>query len=86
MENSGNCIEIYNEVEEILKKLHLCTQQEHINRVFSSYNIKSFKEKSDLLKKCMGVIDTFGTTEETTEEEDYEFDCKVFVEGTWRLF
>ena len=33
----------------------------------------------------MGFKETFGTPEETTDEEDYEFDRAVFVEGTWRL-
>ena len=85
MGSSESIIEIYRKVEDILNMLYLCTKQEQIEEVFSKYEIQSFKERSDLLKKCMGFIETFGTPEETTEEEDYEFDCAVFLEGTWRL-
>ena len=85
MENSENNFEIYNRIEEILKKLYLCTEQEEIENVFKSYDVQSFTEKMDLLKKCMSVTVINGTPEETTEEDSYDFDCKVFLEGTWRL-
>ena len=85
MENRENSFEIYSRIDEMLKKLYLCTKQEEIENVFKSYDIQSFTEKIELLKKCMAVAVISGTPEETTEEDAYEFDCKVFLEGSWRL-
>ncbi|MGP1414461.1 MAG: hypothetical protein ACTTJ6_00820 [Treponema sp.] len=79
MGNTENSIAIYDKVDELLKKLYLCTKVEQIEDVFDNYNIHNFKERSDLLNRCMGFKETFGTPEETTDEEDYEFDRAVFV-------
>ena len=85
MEDCKSSIAIYNKVEEVLRRLYLCTEQEQIEDVFNKYEIKSFKERSDFLKKRMGILETTGTPDDTSEKEDYEFDCAVFIDGTWRL-
>jgi hypothetical protein len=78
-------LDAYNKIDHLVKKLYLCTEKEEIDTLFEENKIADYKERSILLSKCMGVIKSFGISEETTDEEDYEFDCAVFVEGTWRL-
>ena len=81
----GTILDSYNKIDHLLKKLYLCTEKEEIDALFEENKIVDYKERSILLNKCMGVIKSFGIPEETTDEEDYEFDRAVFVEGTWRL-
>lgn len=78
-------LDAYNKIDNLLKKLYLCTEKEKIDSLFEENGVTDYTERSALLNKCMGFKETFGTSEETSDEENYEFDCAVFVEGTWRL-
>lgn len=77
--------EVYDKIDSVLKKLYLCTEKSQIDAVFKDASITSHSEKINLLRKCMGVEKVYGTPEKITEDDEYEFECAVFEEGTWRM-
>ena len=76
---------VYNTIDSVLKQLHLCTEKSQIDAVFNKAEINDPSEKIDLLRKCMGVENVYGTPEEVSDEDEYDFECAVFEEGTWRM-
>ena len=61
----------------ILEKLNTCTSQHDIDAVFD-------EERCNALRRCMRVQETLGDIGISPEKDDYEFDCAVFLEGSWR--
>ena len=85
MNRMQSSIDVYNQVDPVLKNLYLCTEKKQIDDLFSSKKISDYKERIKLLYKCMGVEQVYGTPEKLTDEDEYNFECAVFVEGTWRM-
>jgi hypothetical protein len=78
-------LEVYDKIDTVLKKLYLCTAKSQIDSVFDEAAITEPKEKINLLRKCMEVENVYGTPEKISDEDEYEFECAVFEEGTWRM-
>ena len=68
----------------ILKKLNTCTSQHDIDAVFDEEGIHGYRERCNALRRCMRIQETLGDIGISPEKDDYEFDCAVFLEGSWR--
>lgn len=77
--------EVYDKVNAVLKQLYLCTEKSQIDAVFQEALIVQPKERINLLRKCMDVKSVYATPEKISDEDEYEFECAVFEEGTWRM-
>ncbi|MBQ9239382.1 MAG: hypothetical protein IJ191_08770 [Treponema sp.] len=75
----------YDQIDALLKQLYLCTEKQQIDSLFSESKISDYKDRILLLYKCMGVEEVCSTPEKISDKDEYEFECAVFVEGTWRL-
>ena len=75
---SNSDLAVYGKVKTIIGKLYTCTAKEQIETLFE-------QEKITLLRECMEVESVYGTPETITAEDEYDFECAVFVEGTWRM-
>lgn len=75
----------FEKYEVLLSQLKMCLSKKEIDDVFEKANITSLTDRIYWLNKSMGVERSFGTPEKVTPEQDYDFDCAVFVEGTWRM-
>lgn len=84
---SGKEINIaaYDKVKSIIKCLYTCTAKEQVDDIFAENSIIDAEEKIKLLRECMEIESVYGTPEIISPEEEYEFECAVFVEGTWRM-
>jgi len=78
-------VDVYDKINIILKNLYTCTDKTQIDDVFDKNGVNDFPERIKLLRRCMEVEHVYGTPETLTDEDDYEFECAVFVEGTWRM-
>lgn len=78
-------LEVYDKIKTVLEKLYLCTEKKQIDTVFEEAGITDFQKRINLLRKCMEVENVYGTPETISSEEEYEFECAVFEEGTWRM-
>lgn len=70
--------------KEILKKLSSCSSKEDIDFIFETEKIDTYRKRCDVLRRCMGVMEEYGAVGELSEKDDYQFDCAVFLEGSWR--
>lgn len=80
-----NSFAVYKEIETVLDSLRTCTTRGELDGIFESAGISSPKEKVEMLQRCMGIEKSFGTPENISDEDDYDFECAVFEEGTWRM-
>ena len=65
----------------MLEKLTTCTSQHNIDAVFDEEGIHDYRERSNILRRCMRVQEILGDAGIPSEKDDYEFDCAVFLEG-----
>ena len=68
----------------ILEKLNTCTSQHDIDAVFEQEGIHDYRERCNVLRRCMRVQEILGDIGISPEKDDYEFDCAVFLEGSLR--
>ena len=68
----------------MLEKLNTCTSQHDIDAVFNEEGIHDYRERSNILRRCMRVQEILGDAGISSEKDEYEFDCAVFLEGSWR--
>ena len=68
----------------ILEKLNTCTSQHDIDAVFDEEGIYDYRERCNALRRCMRVQEILGDVGISSEKDDYEFDCAVFLEGSFR--
>jgi len=68
----------------ILEKLNTCTSQHDIDAVFEQEGIHGYRERCNILRRCMRVQEILGDVGVFSEQDDYDFDCAVFLEGSWR--
>ena len=78
-------VDVYDRINIILQHLYTCTDREQIDNLFDKNGVDNLQERIKLLRKCMDVECVYGTPETLTDKDDYEFECAVFVEGTWRM-
>ncbi len=76
----------YNDESKLMKVLKFCTEYEDIEKIFNEFNISTFSDKISYLRRVMGVEQIYDAPQKgITEEDDYEFECEAFTEGSWRL-
>lgn len=68
----------------ILEKLNTCTSQHDIDAVFDKEGIHGYRERCNILRRCMRIQEILGDAGILFEKDDYEFDCAVFLEGSLR--
>ena len=68
----------------LLDKLTVCTSQQELNAVFEREGIADLRERCNALRRCMRVQEILGDVGISSEKDDYEFDCAVFLEGSFR--
>ena len=68
----------------MLEKLDTCTVQQDIDAVFEQEGIHSLPERCNILRRCMHIQEIVSETGTFSEQDDYDFDCAVFLEGSWR--
>jgi len=68
----------------LLDKLTVCTSQQQIDAVFEREGIADLRERCNVLRRCMRVQEILGDIGISSEKDDYEFDCAVFLEGSLR--
>lgn len=68
----------------MLEKLNTCTSQQEIDAVFEREGIADLRERCNALRRCMRVQEILGDAGISSEKDDYEFDCAVFLEGSLR--
>lgn len=78
-------VDAYDKIKSIIKSLYTCTDKEQVEQIFIQNGVKKAEEKIKLLRECMEIEAVYGTPENISPEDDYEFECAVFVEGTWRM-
>lgn len=78
-------IDVYNQVDAVLKRLYGFTEKRQIDALFDEQNITDYDERIKLLHKCMEVEEVYSTPEQASAEDEYNFTCAVFEEGTWRM-
>ena len=76
----------YNQEADLMKKLLLCTKESDIEALFNQFNIQNLSSKVSFLRRRMGVEKIYDAPQPgLTEQDDYEFECEAFTEGSWRL-
>ena len=78
-------LEAYDKIDSVLKRLYLCTEKSQIDSLFKDAGIMTPSDKIRLLRKCMEIENVYSTPEKVSDEDEYEFECAVFEEGTWRM-
>lgn len=78
-------MDVYKKIAAIVKRLYLCTEKSQIDELFIAENIFDYKERIELLQECMGMEDICNMPENISPKEEYDFECEIFEEGTWRL-
>lgn len=78
-------VAIFKKINSIKERLFICTEREEIDALFDSEGIGNLKERIELLDQCMGFEEMANTPEELPIEQEYDFECEMFVEGTWRM-
>ena len=73
--------------KKIVEKLFFCTTQEEVEKVFYEANIDDPIEKKSFLQKCMQVEESYDLplNERLSNEDEYECELVIFLEGSWRL-
>lgn len=76
----------YNQETDLLKRLLLCTSENEINALFTEFKIQNTNKKISFLRRRMGVEKVYDAPQKgLTEQDEYEFECAAFAEGSWRL-
>lgn len=67
------------ETQKIFDKLKKCTTQEEIDSILQNEGITETAGKCRILRQCMGFSEYLGEAGKTPDNDDYEFDCAVFL-------
>jgi len=79
-------LKIHDKIQEVLDKLFFCTTKEDIEKVFNDNSIVDYKEKIELIRRCMKVVEVFDLpSNKTTLEDEYNYEIKIFLGNYWRL-
>lgn len=64
----------------IFEELKLCKDQEMLDKTFLKHGIKSLTDRIEIMRDCMGVLSVSeGVPKDTSIEDDYRFECEVFL-------
>ena len=80
-----NLTEASRKVDTIVDEILVSTAKEQVEAVFSKNNIADKTECIQLLRKCMGVIDTSDAANDLSIEDEYSDELEIFLNGTWRF-
>jgi hypothetical protein len=78
-------IAISNKVDTIISQLSLCFEKMQVEKVFMDNGIDDNREKTELLRKCMGVRDISNIDDTLTDEDEYYDELEIFADNTWRF-
>jgi hypothetical protein len=71
---------------EISQQLFLCTSEDKVEEVFSSFKISKIPDKIGLLQICMGVKSySSSPANNLTPDQEYHDILLIFLEGSWRF-
>jgi hypothetical protein len=71
---------------EISEQLFLCTSEDKVEEVFSSFRINKIPEKIGFLQLCMGVkYYSSSPPNSLTMEQQYQDVLLIFLDGSWRF-
>jgi len=80
-----NMIEVSEKVNNIVEDLFISVKKEQVEGVFSKNYVDDKPTRIQLLRKCMNVIDTSNTNEVLSEDDEYNDELEMFLNGKWRL-
>jgi hypothetical protein len=81
--NLTETLRLSNEVSE---QLFLCTSENKVEAVFSSFKINKIPDKIGLLQLCMGVKHySSSPSTNLTLEQQYQDILLIFLDGSWRF-
>jgi hypothetical protein len=69
----------------VTEKLFVCTTKDEVTDVFAKYEIKNIPDKIGLLRLCMGAKSVSASVGSITDEEEYDDELLMFLDGTWRF-
>ena len=73
--------------EIIIGALRQANKEDAINKIFKDYNVDSYNDKIDYLKKAMYNPQTFFSSGEDIEDKKkYEILLEAFLLGKWKLY
>ena len=83
----NNLITSYDIVKKVVEKLFFCTTKDQVEEAFLESKIDDPAEKKFLLQRCMQVEESYGfpTKEKLSDNDEYEYELTIFLEGSWRL-
>jgi hypothetical protein len=81
-----NLTETIRLTNEISQQLFLCTSEDKVEEVFSSFKISKIPDKIGLLRLCMGVkYHSSSPPNNLTLEQQYQDELLIFLDGSWRF-
>ncbi len=74
-------------LEKAIKELYSCTKSEELDKIFGKYGLKTYASKISILRKVMGIRQTFYCSPENKKniKNFYLFELEKFINGMWRL-
>jgi hypothetical protein len=72
-------------VDSIVGELYTSFDKDRIEAVFGKHEVTDYKERINLLRKCMRVIDTSNNEEDMPVEDEYSDELEIFVDASWRF-
>jgi hypothetical protein len=78
-------IDNYDKVQNIVEDLFLSVKKEQVENVFLKNNVDDKPTRIQLLRKCMHVLYTSDINTALTEDDEYDDELEIFLNGKWRL-
>jgi len=80
-----NMVEASEKVNNIVEDLFISVRKEQVEGVFSKNRVDDKPTRIQLLRKCMNVIDMSNTGETLSEDDEYDDELEIFLNGKWRM-
>jgi len=80
-----NMIEASEKVNNIVEDLFISVKKEQVEGVFTKNSVDDKPTRIRLLRKCMNVIDMSNTGEALSEDDEYDDELEIFLNGKWRM-
>ena len=72
--------------KKIVEQLFFCTTKEEVEKIFLESEIDNPIEKKSFLQECMQVEESYDLPAgKLSDDDEYEYELAVFLEGSWRL-
>jgi hypothetical protein len=77
-------VDVSYKVDSIVAELYTSFDKKHIEAVFGKHEVKDYKERINLLRKCLKGIAT-NNEEDMPIEDEYADKLEIFVDASWRF-